>query len=165
MRHRVVVASALLLLTVSACTPDPKPTGDAAPSTPSATAPPSAHQADSGSVTLPELDAAMGEELAGQRAETRGNASFAYTGGERDKALIVAVNCRGVGTITVAVPVMDVSFPLECGAGEPAVTYNQLAMKSAYQPGTVSVTAPSTVTWAVTVGRGEAAQAESPGTG
>ncbi|WP_240529641.1 hypothetical protein [Streptomyces mangrovisoli] len=44
------------------------------------------------------------------------------------------------------------SFPLECVAGEVSSTYNQLTLKHPRTQGTVSVTAPSTVRWAVTVG-------------
>ncbi|MEU3733919.1 hypothetical protein AB0E81_31680 [Streptomyces sp. NPDC033538] len=77
----------------------------------------------------------------------------------------LAVSCRGTGTIEVSVPVLGTSFPLECGTAEPAVTYNQLAMSSAHKAGTVAVTAPSSVTWALTVGRGNAAEEDIPTTG
>ncbi|MBX9397562.1 hypothetical protein K4749_29235 [Streptomyces sp. TRM72054] len=78
---------------------------------------------------------------------------------------MVAVSCKGDGSITVNVPVVKASFPLQCSVGEPAVTYNQLALSAADKPGTVSVSAPPTVTWSVTVGRGDPASEEAPSTG
>jgi hypothetical protein len=150
----------LLLLAATACTSSQDAEG-ASPvtSTPVQASTPPTRQAVL--VTAPQLDEGLGEIRAGQRAATRGNASFDYVGGERGKALIVAVSCQGGGKITVEVPVVDVSFPLECPAGEPSVTYNQFAFKAAYKAGTVSVTAPSTVTWSVTVGRGDGAEEET----
>ncbi len=92
----------------------------------------------------------------------RGNASFSYNADPQGKALIIAVSCLGAGTIKVAVPVLGTDFPLECGTAEPAVMYNQLAMQAAHRAGTVTVTAPSTATWAITVGRGNTAEQEPP---
>ena len=94
---------------------------------------------------------------------TRGSASFSYEAGPQGKALIVAVSC--LGTVKVTVPVLGTDFPLECGTAEPAVTYNQLAMQAAHRAGTVTVTAPSTATWAITVGRGNTAEQEPPAPG
>ncbi|CAL9441273.1 hypothetical protein [Streptomyces sp. enrichment culture] len=47
----------------------------------------------------------------------------------------------------------NAGFPVACGAGKPAVTSHALALPAAHRAGTVRVTAPSGVTWAVTVGR------------
>jgi hypothetical protein len=47
---------------------------------------------------------------------------------------------------------VGLSFPLECVDGEVSSTFNQLALKRARDHGTVSVTAPSQVRWALTVG-------------
>ncbi|MFF9457415.1 hypothetical protein [Streptomyces flaveolus] len=113
-------------------------------------------------MTPPELDPESGAVFAGRHGVTRGSASFSYEAGAQGKALIVAVSCLGTGTIKVTVPILGTDFPLECGAGEPAVTYNQLAVQAADRAGTVTVTAPSTATWAITVGRGNTAEQEHP---
>ncbi|GEC10004.1 hypothetical protein SSP24_76590 [Streptomyces spinoverrucosus] len=159
---------AVVLMTAAACTP-PESDSDERSDAPSTSSAPSAASASptqqAGAPTPPELDAGMGETLAGQRAATRGNASLEYSGGAEGKALIVAVSCKGDGSITVRVPVVKMSFPLQCSVGEPAVTYNQFALSAADKPGTVSVTAPPTVTWAVTVGRGDPASEDAPSTG
>ncbi|MET9734442.1 hypothetical protein ABZZ79_28545 [Streptomyces sp. NPDC006458] len=149
----------LPLLAVAACTsqsqsqsqsPSPRPAADVRSDAPTTT-PPVRTPVE---VEPPDIDAA-GESPAGQRQPTHGNAVFAYEGGRRGKALIVAVSCRGRGTVTVDLPEMRVSFRHTCAPGEAAVVQNEFALASAYRPGTVSVRAPSTVTWAVTVGRGE----------
>lgn len=166
--RRGSVAWAILLMAAAACT-SPESDSDERSDAPSTSSVPSGAGASptqqASAATPPELDAGMGETLAGQRAATRGNASLEYSGGAKGKALIVAVSCKGDGSITVNVPVVKTSFPLECSVGEPAVTYNQLALSAADKPGTVSVTAPSTVTWAVTVGRGDPAAEDAPSTG
>jgi hypothetical protein len=158
-RH-AAVASTLLLLTAVGCTSG-ESTGDAAGSSaPSTSRPtPSRHSV---TVRPPELDPQSGEVFAGQRGETRGDASFSYNAGPRGKALIVAVSCLGTGTIKVTVPVLGTDFPLECGTAQPTVTYNQLAVQVAHKTGTVTVTAPPTATWAITVGRGHTAEQEPP---
>ncbi|MFG3656676.1 hypothetical protein [Streptomyces sp. NPDC047706] len=159
---------AIMLMAATACT-SPESDSDERSDAPSTSSAPSAASTSptqqDGAPTPPELDTGMGETLAGQRAVTRGNASLEYAGGAKGKALIVAVSCKGDGSITVNVPVVKTSFPLQCSVGEAAVTYNQLALSAADKPGTVSVTAPSTVTWSVTVGRGDPASEEAPSTG
>jgi hypothetical protein len=107
-------------------------------------------------VLLPELDTGLGESVAGQQPPTRGHATFAYSAGPRGKVLIVAVSCRGEGRITVRMREMRTAFRHICTAGEPYVEHSKLDLASAHQAGTVSVSAPPTVTWAMTVGRGEA---------
>ncbi|MFI8952603.1 hypothetical protein ACIGO6_39800 [Streptomyces sp. NPDC053750] len=161
--RRRTAAWTLLLLTAAGCTSGNETDDDATTPAPK-TSNPAASQ-HSATLTPPALDPEAGETIAGQRGETRGNASFSYNAGTTRKALIVAVSCQGTGTIKVGVPVLGTSFPLECSTEEPAVTYNQLVMNAAHKAGTVTVTAPSTVTWAVTVGRGNAAEEESPTTG
>jgi hypothetical protein len=157
------VASTLLLLTAVACTSGESTDDAAASSAPSTPRPTPSRQ--NSTVKPPELDPESGEVFAGRRGETRGNASFSYNASPQGKALIVAVSCLGPGTIEVAVPVLGTDFPLECGTAEPAVTYNQLAMQAAHRAGTVTVTAPSTATWAITVGRGNTAEQEPPSPG
>ncbi|MBL1087449.1 hypothetical protein JK359_36800 [Streptomyces actinomycinicus] len=74
-------------------------------------------------------------------------------GGLKSGPLAILVNCKGHGKLTVEVKPVGMSFPLECAAGEVSSTYNQLDLKKPREQGTVSVTAPSTVRWAITVGR------------
>lgn len=86
-------------------------------------------------------------------ANARGNREIDIPGGIRAGALSVSVNCQGQGTLTVSVKPVGLSFPLECVAGEVSSTYNELHLKTARGRGTVSVTAPSPVRWALTVGQ------------
>jgi hypothetical protein len=106
-------------------------------------------------VTPPSLDEGTGETLAGRYGPARGGAHFAYDAGPRGKALVVAVSCRGTGKVSVDLPALDVSVSQPCSPHETAVTHNEFALAAVGRPGTVSVTAPSTVEWAVTVGRGD----------
>ncbi|MFE1442557.1 hypothetical protein [Streptomyces sp. NPDC058739] len=147
----------LPVLAVAACTSTspassttaPRPTADVRSGAPTTTAP----ARKPVEVELPALDA--GRQLAGQQRPTRGNVVFEYGAGPRGKALVVVVSCRGEGTVTVALPEMRVSFPHTCTPGEPALVQNEFAVAGAHRPGTVSVRAPSTGTWAAAVGRGE----------
>ncbi|CAL9424431.1 hypothetical protein SUDANB38_01938 [Streptomyces sp. enrichment culture] len=65
----------------------------------------------------------------------------------------------------VVVDSVKVSFPLDCVAGKVNTTYNQVGVAGVERSGTVSVQAPSSVEWSMTVGRGKLAQQEPPGTG
>ncbi|MFE2354778.1 hypothetical protein [Streptomyces parvulus] len=162
---RTTAMPALLLLALSAagCTSGNETDHAATTTAPrSSTAPPEEHSTE---LVPPALDPEAGEVVAGRRGAIHGNASFSYDAGSPEKALIVAVSCRGSGSVKVSVPVLGTEFPLECGGAEPAVTYNQLAMNAAHKAGTVTVTAPSTVTWSVTVGRGNAVEQEPSATG
>lgn len=162
------IACVAVLLPVSACSSDhsyaKQPTQSARssasgsatiPATPSATQPPVKK--------LPELD--DGETLAGRQNVTNGNAHIAFSKGKKSDALIVAVRCQGTGKIKVAVQSVHVSFPLECVANEVNTTYNQVAVTGVERSGVVSVEAPSVVRWSMTIGRGPAAQEETPGAG
>ncbi|MFF8970333.1 hypothetical protein [Streptomyces sp. NPDC014995] len=57
---------------------------------------------------------------------------------------------------------VHVSFPLECLTGEISTTYNQIAVTGVDRSGNVSVHAPSSVRWSMTIGRGVPAAEESP---
>ncbi|MET8137773.1 hypothetical protein [Streptomyces sp. NPDC005251] len=172
MSHRTFVGLSVMcaaaLLPVAACTSDhtdakqsSQPTRSSDPgsakitTTPSATQPPVQ--------TPPTLD--RGETLAGRQKVTSGSASIAFSKGKKSDALIVAVNCQGTGKIKVAVQSVHVSFPLDCVAGKVNTTYNEVAVKGVDRSGVVSVQAPSGVRWSMTIGRGEAAEEESPGVG
>ncbi|MFF0855501.1 hypothetical protein ACFYVM_31300 [Streptomyces sp. NPDC003280] len=108
----------------------------------------------------PELDA--DETLAGRRKVTTGNASLAFSKGKKGDALIVAVRCQGAGKIKVAVRSVHVTFPLECLADQVSTTYNQVGVGGVDRSGVVSVEAPSSVRWSMTIGRGEPAPEETP---
>ncbi|MEW2402482.1 hypothetical protein [Streptomyces sp. NPDC046862] len=108
----------------------------------------------------PELDDT--ETIAAEQAGTHGNRSIEFGKGKKGDALIVAVRCQGKGTINVTVKPADVSFPLDCLDKEVSTTYNQVGVSGVESRGTVSVEAPTTVRWSMTVGRGEPAAEESP---
>ncbi|MFJ9863551.1 hypothetical protein [Streptomyces sp. NPDC101165] len=160
------IVCAALLAPLTACTSDhteakkpAQPSRSSDPgsaevtATPGSSGQPSAQQP-------PELDA--DETLAGRRKATTGNASFAFGKGKKGDALIVAVRCQGTGKIKVAVRPAHASFPLECLADQVSTTYNQLAVSGVDRSGVVSVEAPSSVRWSMTVGRGAPAQEEAP---
>lgn len=65
--------------------------------------------------------------------------------------LAVQVNCQGSGKINVAVDPTGLSFPLECVAAESSSTYSELHLKADRTEGTIHITAPITVRWALTV--------------
>ncbi|MFI9624744.1 hypothetical protein [Streptomyces sp. NPDC052042] len=92
-----------------------------------------------------------GEPLA-QVASAKGNREIDL-GQISARPLSVLVNCQGEGTLTVRVQPMGLSFPLECVDHEVNSTYNELRLKRAREHGTVTVTAPSTVRWAMTIGQ------------
>lgn len=92
-------------------------------------------------------------EVVAQAVNVTGNREMDIRGGIKAGPLSVLVNCQGQGTLTVSVEPAGLSFPLECVDGEVSSTFNQLSLKRARDHGTVSVTAPSRVRWALTVGQ------------
>ncbi|MEU0967564.1 hypothetical protein ABZ357_19800 [Streptomyces sp. NPDC005917] len=94
-----------------------------------------------------------GGEIVAQAANVSGNRTVEIRGGIKAGALSVLVNCQGQGKLTVSLEPVGLSFPLECVNGEVSSTFNQLDLKRDRGHGTVSVTAPSSVRWALTVGR------------
>ncbi|QQM41146.1 hypothetical protein [Streptomyces liliifuscus] len=107
------------------------------------------------------------ETVAGRQGETRGGGTFEFGEGEKGDALIIAVRCQGKGEIKVSVKPVNVGFPLECVDGEAgtttSTTYNQVGVAGVEKKGTVSVLAPSSVRWSMTIGRGKPAEAEALG--
>lgn len=93
-------------------------------------------------------------EVVAQAVNADGNRELEIAGGLKSGPLAVLVNCKGKGMLTVDVEPVGLHFPLECVAGEVSSAYNQLDLKNTRKRGTVSVTAPSTVRWAITVGQG-----------
>ncbi|MFE3637270.1 hypothetical protein [Streptomyces sp. NPDC059168] len=108
----------------------------------------------------PELD--TGETLAGRLGVATGNASIAFGKGGKGEALILAVRCQGAGRMEIAVRPVHVAFPLKCRTGRPTTIYNQVNIGGAENGGVASVEAPSSVRWAMTIGRGAPAPEEPP---
>lgn len=88
-----------------------------------------------------------------EAANAVGNREMDIKGGLKAGPLSVMVNCQGEGELTVRVEPAGLRFPLKCVAGEVSSTYNQLNLKHTRTRGTVNVTAPPSVRWAITVGR------------
>lgn len=113
----------------------------------------------------PELDDS--ETVVARQRETRGGGTFEFGEGEKGDALIIAVRCQGKGEIEVSVKPVNVGFTLECVDSEASTststsTYNQVSVAGVEKKGAVSVQAPSSVRWSMTIGRGEPEQAEVP---
>jgi hypothetical protein len=87
-----------------------------------------------------------------QAASARGNRELEL-GHITSQPLAVLVNCQGKGTLKVEVRPMGLSFPLECVSTEVSSTYNEMRLKKGREHGVVSVTAPSSVRWSLTVGQ------------
>jgi hypothetical protein len=143
--------------TGAASAPESAATGTTAP----ATSPRPEQDSDSDSAeSPPELDDS--ETVAGRQGETRGGGTFEFGEGDKGDALIVAVRCQGKGKIEVSVKPVNVGFPLECVDGEASTTtntatsttYNEIDVAGVEKKGTVSVLAPSSVRWSMTIGRG-----------
>ncbi|MFF9076794.1 hypothetical protein ACF1BP_11510 [Streptomyces sp. NPDC014735] len=83
-------------------------------------------------------------------ASRNGNAELPLTKEIGAGMLALQVNCQGNGTLEVAVDPVGLSFPLKCVDEEVSSTYNEVHLKRARSEGTVRVTAPSTVRWALT---------------
>lgn len=84
-------------------------------------------------------------------ASRHGNAEMPFKGGIGADSLAIQVNCQGKGTIKVFIEPVGISFPLECVAGEVSSTYNELRLERARAEGSVRVSAPSGVRWALMV--------------
>ncbi|MES9512147.1 hypothetical protein ABWJ92_38225 [Streptomyces sp. NPDC000609] len=83
-------------------------------------------------------------------ASKQGNAELPLTKEIGAGMLAIQVNCQGKGTLNVTVDPVGLSFPLKCVNDEVSSTYNEVHLKRARSEGTVRVTAPSTVRWALT---------------
>lgn len=157
-RHRalVVAGAALCGLGLAACTgsdqaghPSPSSTTARPPGTGAQTGQRAEH-IDGETVTSPPK-LASGKPLA-QVASASGNRQIEL-GKVAAGPLSVMVNCRGKGTLTVTVQPTNLSFPLQCVAQEVSSTYNELQLSHARSNATVSVTAPSSITWSLTAGQ------------
>ncbi|SCD36790.1 hypothetical protein [Streptomyces sp. PpalLS-921] len=83
-------------------------------------------------------------------ASRKGNAELPLTKEIGIGSLAVQVNCQGEGTLHITVKPVGLSFPLECVDEEVSSTYNEIRLKRARSEGSIQVTAPSTVLWALT---------------
>ncbi|MGW7545138.1 hypothetical protein ACWGKQ_29135 [Streptomyces sp. NPDC054770] len=92
-------------------------------------------------------------EVVAQAANATGGREMDIKGGIGSGTLSVQVLCEGKGELTVAVEPVGVNFPFACTAGEVNSIDNEFDMKRPDKPGTVRVTAPAGVRWAITVGR------------
>ncbi|MFD0368508.1 hypothetical protein [Streptomyces sp. NPDC127114] len=105
----------------------------------------------SGSVeTAPKLP--DGTSLA-EVANAQGNREVDLKGGVHRGPLGIIVSCQGKGTVNVTFAPSGLSFPLNCVEGQVNTTYNQIELKHERTSASVSVQAPSTVRWAMSVGQ------------
>ncbi|WP_237749418.1 hypothetical protein [Streptomyces sp. SS] len=148
------VSASIVFLSVG-CTTDEgegkvKDSTSATPSSPrpSATA---TEEEPSGSVTTaPKL--IDGKSLAAV-ANIQGNMEVPLKGGVREAPLSIMVSCQGKGTVTVTYAPSGLSFPLQCVDSTVSTTYNQIDLKHKRASASVSVQAPSSVRWAMSVGQ------------
>jgi hypothetical protein len=150
-------ATALLaaVMALSGCTGGQ---GDAAPRsrtpTPRRTSSPAPDRAEhvpGESVT--KAPALVEGKVKAQAANAQGDRELEIRGGIKAGPLSILVNCQGKGTLKVSVQPLGLSFPLTCVDGEVSSTLNKIDLKRSRGYGTVNVTAPSRVRWAVTVGQ------------
>ncbi|MEU6549031.1 hypothetical protein ABZ915_01920 [Streptomyces sp. NPDC046915] len=121
------------------------------PRTPSPAA--SSRAVDVPGVSVTKAPALLEGEVLAQAADAGGNREMDVRGGIRPGVLSVLVTCQGKGRLTVSVEPVGLRFPLDCVDGRAGSVLNQLEVKRAHEHGTVSVTAPAGVRWALTVGR------------
>ncbi|MDX3522885.1 hypothetical protein [Streptomyces scabiei] len=124
-------------------------------------------EGDEAAVSEVSVDAAPDLETADRvvlrRDGTQGNASMEFGRARKGdgKTLTVGAQCEGKGEIEVSLRPVGVSFTVTCRAGEVSGEYNQFTVDGADRAGTVTVTAPSTVRWSLSVGRGDPTELEA----
>lgn len=84
-------------------------------------------------------------------ASRKGNAELPLTKAIGVGSVAIQVNCQGNGTLNVTLKPVGLSFPLKCIDGEVSSTYNEIQLKRTRSEGSIQITAPSTVSWALTV--------------
>ncbi|GGT69800.1 hypothetical protein GCM10010207_80300 [Streptomyces atratus] len=87
----------------------------------------------------------------GKAGQPLGNAELPLTKEIGAGTLAIQINCQGKKILNVTVAPVGLSFPLNCVNEEVSSTYNEIHLKRARSEGTVQVSAPSTVRWALTV--------------
>jgi hypothetical protein len=95
-----------------------------------------------------------GSRVVSKVANAHGNAEIDVPGGIGPGTLWIAVNCQGKGTLNVSAEPTGLSFPVACAAGKVSGTLNRMDLEHghSHDHGTVTVTAPSGVRWALAVG-------------
>ncbi|MEU7291741.1 hypothetical protein AB0A76_00830 [Streptomyces exfoliatus] len=86
-------------------------------------------------------------------ANMQGNMEVALQGGVREAPLGIMVSCEGKGTMNVTYAPAGLSFPLQCVNGTVSTTFNQIDLKQKRASASISVQAPSSVRWAMSVGQ------------
>ncbi|MFD6415783.1 hypothetical protein [Streptomyces sp. NPDC060194] len=152
-----LLPAALLPLALAACTsgaPDSAPPAPRSPwpasSGPATVAPPAESP-----VAVGEPD--LGETFVAGLSDMQGDGAFAFDAGRRGEALIVAYRCLGPGELTVEVRPTGMVRSVPCTGQEVADERDVVDVEGVQAAGRVYVQAPSTVRWAVSVGRGERA--------
>ncbi|WP_245703127.1 hypothetical protein [Streptomyces lushanensis] len=145
--------SVLALLGAGGCTgsgDDGSPPSSSPVTMPATPPPTGAGAAGAGSVSEAPPPLRGGEILLTAKSR-RGNAALPLARKIGDGLLGAQVNCRGTGTLSVSVEPVGLSFSLDCVAQEVRGTSNEIDLKRTPAEGTVRITAPSAVTWALTV--------------
>ncbi|CAM5458065.1 hypothetical protein GCM10010378_52550 [Streptomyces viridochromogenes] len=155
---RTVIGGIAAVVALTGCTSShngaPTPHTSPPRATGSSTSSPSSERAEHiPGETVTEAPVLPDGKVVAQAVNATGNREMDIRGGITAGPLSILVNCQGRGTLTVSVEPVGLSFPLECVEGEVSSTFNQLSLKRARDHGTVSVTAPSRVRWALTAGR------------
>ncbi|MDV9187798.1 hypothetical protein R6L23_06160 [Streptomyces sp. SR27] len=148
------VSASVVLLSVG-CTADgkedqAKPSASAAPSSPQASTT-GTEEEPSGSVTAPPEIPDM--KLLASVANVQGNMEVPLKDGVRQAPLGIAISCQGKGTMNVTYAPSGLSFPLQCADDTVSTTYNQIDLKHKRASASVSVRAPNSVRWAMSVGQ------------
>ncbi|MEV1049031.1 hypothetical protein [Streptomyces sp. NPDC049916] len=141
-----------LALSATGCDGGSSPSKAASSGAPEPTAPhtPRAEHVEGESVTTPPKPVGDGAVLLSTAAR-KGNAELPLSKAIGAGRLAIQVNCQGQGKIQVAINPTGLSFPLDCVAKEVSSTYNEIHLKRQREEGTVRVTAPAGIRWALTV--------------
>lgn len=152
-------AAVLLLLTAAVGCTSEAATPEPPASSPPASSPPAASTAGVSPDPLPSYTVAPPrvDSQAGTYGPARDSAVFNYdAAGAREDSIRFSFQCQGSGTLKVRIPVLHANFPVQCDRGDLPERGVDFAVPAARLAGTVHVTAPPGVTWAGSVGRGEA---------
>lgn len=155
-RATAAAICAAVLLTATACTSDADHKNPA-PATPSVKA--SAKPAADNIQYLDGVRITDVPELGGEKrviasvADARDNRAVPLEGGLRKGTVGIAAYCRGKGTVTVELPQVGLTFPLECAAGKVAGIYNRMQVSTAHADACLQVTATSGVHWSLSAGQ------------
>ncbi|MEW2060879.1 hypothetical protein AB0899_08910 [Streptomyces sp. NPDC007002] len=128
----------------------PSKAASSRPAKPTATDTPRAEHIEGESVTTAPKPVGDGSVLLSV-ASRKGNAQLPLNEDIGAGRLAIQVNCQGQGKIQIAIDPTGLSFPLDCVEKEVSSTYNEVHLKRERKEGTVRVTAPAGIRWAVTV--------------